>query len=130
MAETEKVSINMSIVDLGNIDLLVQQGFYSSRTDFLVAAVRSLLQTHSPTLRQEVARRAMTVGMAIYHRDDLEKAVGKGEPLDIRVVGLLVIGDDVTAELARAAIRSVSIFGRVRASDEVKSAIMSMKATA
>jgi Arc/MetJ-type ribon-helix-helix transcriptional regulator len=122
MADTEKVSFNISVVDLGQIDLLVQQSFYSGRTDFLIAAVRNLLQSHAPTVQSEVSRRQMTLGVAIFGRKDLEAAVARREQLDLRVVGVLVIEDDVPPELARAAIRSVSVFGKFRARPEIKAA--------
>jgi Arc/MetJ-type ribon-helix-helix transcriptional regulator len=124
MPDTEKVSFNMSVVDLGQVDLLIEQGFYSSRTDFLVAAVRNLLQSHSTTVRQAVESRFMTLGVAIYSREDLEKRAASGKPVDIRVVGVLKIDDDVTPELARAAIRSVSVFGKIRARPEVVAALL------
>lgn len=124
MPDTEKVSFNLSVVDMGQVDLLIDQGFYSSRTDFLVAAVRNLLATHNTTVRQAVERRFMTLGVAIYTREDLEAHVAAHKPLDIRVVGVLRIADDVTPELAKAAIRSVTVFGKIRATPEVIAAIM------
>ena len=127
MPDTEKVSFNMSVVDLGQVDLLIEQGFYSSRTDFLVAAVRNLLQNHSTTVRQAVESRFMTLGVAIYGRKSLERAVAQGKRLDLRVVGVLAIEDDVTPELARKAISSVSVFGKLRASNEVKAALLFRK---
>lgn len=127
MADTEKISFNMSVVDLGQVDLLIEQGFYSSRTDFLVAAVRNLLQSHATTVRQAVERRFMTLGIAVYNREDLEKRVAAGSPVDIRVVGVLKIDDDVTPELARAAIKSVSVFGKIKAKPEVVAALLFRK---
>lgn len=124
MPDTEKVSFNLSVVDVGQIDLLIEQGFYSSRTDFLVAAVRSLLATHNTTVRQAVERRLMTLGVAVYTREDLEARVAAHKPVDIRVVGVLKIAGDVTPELARAAIRSVTVFGKIRATPDVIAAIM------
>jgi Arc/MetJ-type ribon-helix-helix transcriptional regulator len=124
MADTEKISFNMTAVDLGQVDLLVEQGFYSSRTDFLVAAVRSLLQSHSAAVRQTVERQFMTLGVAVFGRKDLEKRAAANTPVDIRVVGVLKIDDDVTPELARAAIRSVTVFGKFKASPEVKAAVL------
>jgi Arc/MetJ-type ribon-helix-helix transcriptional regulator len=124
MSDTEKVSFNMSVVDLGQVDLLVDQGFYSSRTDFLVAAVRSLIQSHATTVQQAVKHRSMVLGVAIYTREDLEKRVAARNPVDISVVGVLKIDDDVTPELASAAIRSVSVFGKFRASPEVIAALL------
>ena len=124
MPDTEKVSFNLSVVDMGQVDLLIEQGFYSSRTDFLVAAVRNLLATHNTTVRQAVERRFMTLGVAVYTREDLEARVSAHKPIDIRVVGVLKFAEDVTPELAKAAVRSVTVFGKIRATPEVISAIM------
>jgi Arc/MetJ-type ribon-helix-helix transcriptional regulator len=124
MPDTEKISFNMSVVDLGQVDLLIEQGFYSSRTDFLVASVRNLLQSHATTVRQAVENRFMTLGVAIFSREDLEKRVAAGNPAEIRVVGVLKIDDDVTPELARAAIKSVSVFGKIKAQPEVVAALL------
>ena len=96
MPDIEKVSFNMSVVDLGQVDLLIEQGFYSSRTDFLVASVRNLLQSHATTVRQAVENRFMTLGVAIFSREDLERRVASEKPVDIRVVGVLKIADDAT----------------------------------
>ncbi len=114
----------MSVVDLGQVDLLVDQGFYSSRTDFLIAAVRRQIDSHSLTVRQAVEQKVMTVGMTVLNRKELENRVAANKPLDIRVVGVLKIENDVTPELARAAIKSVSVFGKIRARPEVLSAIL------
>lgn len=127
MSDTEKISFNMSVVDMGQVDLLIEQGFYSSRTDFLVASVRNLLATHNTTVKQAVERRKMTLGIAIFTREDLESQAAAGTPVDIRVVGVLKIADDVTPELARAAIRSVTVFGKIKASPEVIAALIFRK---
>ena len=123
MPDLEKVSFNLSVVDLGQVDLLIDQGFYSSRTDFLVAAVRRLIQSHAASLKDALARRSMTIGVAMYSRDSLEKVVASGQQLEITIVGVLVIADDVTPELATAAIKSVTVFGKFRARPEVLSAL-------
>jgi Arc/MetJ-type ribon-helix-helix transcriptional regulator len=124
MSDTEKISFNISVVDLGQVDLLVDQGFYSSRTDFVIAAVRRQIESHAVTVRQTVEQKVMTVGMTVINRADLERRVAANNPLDLRVVGVLKIEDDVTAELARAAIKSVSVFGKIRAKPDVLSAIL------
>jgi Arc/MetJ-type ribon-helix-helix transcriptional regulator len=129
MSETEKVSFNLSVVDLGQVDLLVEQGFYSSRTDFLVAAVRNQLQSHSATVRQTVERQSMVLGVAVIGREELERRVATGTPMDIRVVGMLKLEDDVTPELACAAIQSVSVFGKFRAKPDVLAAFNVHKPT-
>jgi len=124
MPDTEKISFNVSVVDLGQIDLLVDQGFYSSRTDFLIAAVRRQIESHAPTVRQAVEQKVMTVGMTILSRKELERRVEANKPLDIRVVGVLRIEDDVTPDLIRSAIKSVSVFGKIRAKPELIAAIL------
>ena len=127
MPDTEKISFNISVVDMGQVDLLIDQGFYSSRTDFLVAAVRNLLASHNTTVKQAVERRLMTLGVALFTREDLEARVASGTPVDIRVVGVLKISDDVTPDLARTAIRSVTVFGKIRARPDVISALVFRK---
>src|SRR5208282_56560 len=104
---------------------LVDQGFYSSRTDFLITAVRRQIDSHALTVRKAVEQKVMTVGMTILNRIDLEKRVANNKPLDIRVVGVLKIEDDVTPELVRDAIKSVSVFGKIRARPEVMGALLS-----
>lgn len=125
MPDTEKISFNISVVDLGQVDFLVDQGFYSSRTDFLITAVRRQIDSHSLTVRKAVEQKVMTVGMTILNRIDLEKRVANNKPLDIRVVGVLKIEDDITPELVRDAIKSVSVFGKIRARPEVMGALLS-----
>jgi Arc/MetJ-type ribon-helix-helix transcriptional regulator len=125
MPDTEKISFNMSVVDLGQVDLLVDQGFYSSRTDFLIASVRRQIESHSLAVRQAVEQKVLTVGMTILNRRELESRIAANKPIDIRVVGVLKIDDDVTPELARAAIKSVSVFGKIRARPDVMSVIFS-----
>ncbi|MCW3095149.1 MAG: hypothetical protein JWL77_767 [Chthonomonadaceae bacterium] len=123
MAETEKVSMNMNVVDLGHIDLLVEKGFYSSRTDFLRTAIRNLLATHSDTVKETVVARAFTVGVNVYSRQDLEKYRDAGKQLTIHVIGLLVIDSSVSPELALATIHSLKVYGVFRASEAVKAAL-------
>lgn len=123
MSDTEKVSMNLSVVDLGQVDLLVDQGFYSSRTDFLRTAVRNLLLTHSATVQQTVARQSMVLGVLVYTRRDLEERLAAEEQVEITAVGVAIITDDVAPELARATIRSIKVFGVLRASPGVKAAL-------
>ncbi|HEY1012494.1 MAG TPA: CopG family transcriptional regulator [Herpetosiphonaceae bacterium] len=123
MADIEKLSFNISVVDLGQIDLLVDQGFYSSRTDFLRAAIRTQIGGHAETIKQTVTRKSGVLGVTHLGRANLERRQAAGEILDVTAVGMLVIGDDVTAELARATIASISIYGVFRASPAVKAAL-------
>jgi len=121
--ETEKMTLNIGVVDLGQVDLLVQEGFYSNRSDLVRTAVRNQLALHADTLRQTVARRTLTVGLQHYSRADLERAVAAGQRLQVQVVGLARIADDVSAELALAAIESVTVLGAFQASAAVRRAL-------
>lgn len=121
--ETEKMTINVGVVDLGQVDLLVQEGFYSNRSDLMRTALRNQLATHADTVKQAVARRTLVVGLQQFSRRDLERAVAAGEQLQIQVVGLARIADDVSADLARAAIESVTVLGAFQASAAVRKAL-------
>ena len=121
--ETEKMTVNVGVVDLGHVDLLVQEGFYSNRSDLIRTALRNQLALHADTLRHTVARRTLMVGLQHYSRGDLERAVAVGQRLQVQVVGLARIANDVTPELARAAIESVTVLGAFQASPAVRSAL-------
>jgi len=122
-AESEKITINLGFVDLGHIDLLVQEGFYSNRTDFIRTAIRNQVLSHGEVLKSTVARRSMVLGLQRYTRRDLENVLAAGEQLHIHVLGLATIDDDVPAQLARQTIASVVVLGALRASREVKAAL-------
>lgn len=123
VGETEKMTINVGVVDLGQVDLLVQEGFYSNRSDLMRTALRNQLALHADTVKQTVSRRTLTVGLQHYSRADLERAVAAGERLQIQVVGLARIADDVSPELADAAIESVTVLGAFQASPVVRRAL-------
>ena len=123
IGETEKMTINVGVVDLGQIDLLVQEGFYSNRSDLIRTALRNQLALHADMVRQTVARRTLTVGLQHYGRADLERVVAAGQRLQIQVVGLARIAGDVTPELAREAIESVTVLGAFQASVAVRRAL-------
>jgi Arc/MetJ-type ribon-helix-helix transcriptional regulator len=122
-ADSEKITINLGYVDLGHIDLMVQEGFYSNRTDFIRTAIRNQIERHADVVRQSVARKSVDLGLRHYGREDLEAAQAAGRMLDIRVLGLASIGKDVTPELARATIASVVVLGALHASPAVKAAL-------
>ena len=123
MSETEKITINLGLVDLGQVDLLVQEGFYSNRTDFIRTAIRNQLSTHAEVVRQTVARKTLVLGLEHYTRRDLEAVRNAGETLEIKVLGLASIDDDVSPELALETIDSIVVLGALRASPAVKSAL-------
>jgi Arc/MetJ-type ribon-helix-helix transcriptional regulator len=121
--ETEKITVNLGFVDLGQIDLLVYEGFYSNRTDFIRTAIRNQLTTHAETVKQTVARNTLVLGLQHYTRRDLEAVWKAGQKLQIQGLGLVSIADDVSPELARATIDSLVVLGALRASAEVKAAL-------
>lgn len=121
--ETEKMTVNVGVVDLGQVDLLVQEGFYSNRSDLIRTALRNQLALHADTVKQTMARRTLTVGLQHYSRIDLERVVAAGQRLQVQVVGLARIADDVPPELARAAIESVIVLGAFQASPAVRRAL-------
>ena len=123
MAETEKITINLSVVDLGKIDLLVEEGFYSNRTDFIRSAVRQQLYWHDSALQESVVRRALVLGVLHYSRQELEALRDKGEHVAAHVVGLLIIDDDVPAQLAQQVFDSVKVFGSIQGTKAVKKAL-------
>ncbi len=122
-ADTEKITINIGYVDLGQVDLMVREGFYSNRTDFIRTAIRNQLDRHAEVVKRSAARKSLDLGLRHYSREDLEAARDAGEKLHIHVLGLASIAPDVTAELARDAIASVVVLGALHASTAVKAAL-------
>lgn len=122
-SETEKITINLGHVDLGRIDLLVEDGFYSNRTDFIRTAIRNQLLSHRDEVKKSIVRQSLELGLRYYTRADLEAAKRAGERLRIKVLGLAAIAEDVPPELALATIESVTVLGALRASKEVKAAL-------
>ena len=121
--DSEKITINLGYVDLGHVDLLVQEGFYSNRTDFIRTAIRNQIERHSDVVRQAVTRKSVDLGLRTFTREDLEAAKEAGQMLDVRVLGLATISPDVTPELARATIASLTVLGALHASAAVKAAL-------
>ncbi|HSG24686.1 MAG TPA: hypothetical protein VLA32_01110 [Anaerolineales bacterium] len=123
MADTEKITINLGVVDLGKIDLLVEQGFFTNRTDFIRTAIRHHLDKHDTQLQETITRNNFAVGIMIFTTSGLQKRLEKGEMLDIMVVGMLVLSEGITPELARNTINSIKVLGIFEASKEVKEAL-------
>jgi Arc/MetJ-type ribon-helix-helix transcriptional regulator len=121
--ETEKLTLNLGYVDLGRIDLLVQQGFYSNRSDFIRSAVRKELDAHAEAISKTAARHTLELGLLDYTKSDLEQIQASGAQVHIKVIGLARIANDVPAELARRTIASVSVLGALQASAAVKAAL-------
>lgn len=123
MADTEKITINLGVVDLGKIDLLVEQGFYTNRTDFIRTAIRTNLDKHQEAVQETIARKNFVAGILVYDSQDLLKRQEKGEMMDIHIIGMLVLSKDISPELAASTINSIRVFGVFKASPEVKEAL-------
>jgi Arc/MetJ-type ribon-helix-helix transcriptional regulator len=126
--ESEKLTINLGVVDLGQIDLLVQEGFYANRSDLIRTAIRNQLSAHSDSIKASVVRRVLCLGLQEFNRDDLEASLAAGVRLQIRVVGLVRIASDVTPALANKAIESIEVLGTFQASPAVKQALAKKRA--
>lgn len=123
VVESEKITINMGFVDLGHVDLLVAEGFYSNRTDFIRTAIRTHLATHAEVLRQAASRKMLVLGLQSFSVEDLEAVRAAKQKLQIRVLGLASIAQDVTPALASATIESITVLGALHASPAVKAAL-------
>ncbi|MFN3972551.1 MAG: CopG family transcriptional regulator [Gemmobacter sp.] len=123
MPESEKITINLGFVDLGQIELLVREGFYSNRSDFIRTAIRNLIERHAETVRQITLRKSVDLGLRHVTRDELTAAREAGQMLDIRALGLVVIAPDVTPDLALDTIAALSVLGTLQAPDAVRAAL-------
>lgn len=121
--DSDKVTVNVGLVDLAQVDLLVNEGFYSNRTDFVRTAIRNQLQLHADAIRQTIVRKRFVLGQHRYSRQELEQVVAAGHKLDVHVLGLVVIEDDVPPELASAAIATIQVLGAFIASPAVRQAL-------
>lgn len=122
-ADSEKITINLGFVDLGQIDLLVAEGFYGNRSDFIRTAIRNQIGAHADAVKQVVARKMLVLGLQHFSAADLEAARAANERLHIRVLGLATFSDDVTPELVRDTIASIDVLGALHASPAVKAAL-------
>ncbi len=122
-SDSEKLTLNLGYVDLGKIDLLVREGFYSNRSDFIRTAIRNQLAIQAADVERSVTRNTLDLGLRDFSRAELEKSLERREKLSIRVVGLARIAADVSPELAAATIESITVLGALQASDAVRAAL-------
>ncbi|MEW9502462.1 CopG family transcriptional regulator [Jeotgalibacillus marinus] len=125
MADTEKITVNMNVVDLGKIDLLVEQGFYSNRTDLIKSAIRNQLTSHAGIVDEIVVNKAILLGVLKYSKKDLEKLLKANEKMDIKLLGMLILEDDIDEELAIKTIESIKILGVFKAKSQLKKILKS-----
>jgi len=121
--ESEKITINVGYVDLGQIDLLVKEGFYSNRSDLIRTAIRNQLLSHSGEVKRSIIRQTLELGIRRYTRRDLEAVKARGERLRIKVLGLASIDEDVPPTLALQTIDSITVLGVLQASEKLKAAL-------
>ncbi|PNG25948.1 CopG family transcriptional regulator [Methylocella silvestris] len=120
ICDSEKITINLGYVDLGQVDLLVREGFYSNRTDMIRTAIRNQLRLHADDVKKTIVRETLEIGLRHYSREDLETVKAAGEMLSIKVIGLAIIADDVPCDLALSTIESITVHGALQASKAVK----------
>lgn len=123
MSDTEKITINLNVVDLGRIDLLVEQGFYTTRTDFIRAAIRSQVDKHQSEIQDTITRTSSVIGVLVYDAKDLEKLKTNHERLKLNIIGMLVLTKDITPELARETIETIKVHGTFKATEPVREAL-------
>lgn len=123
MADTEKITINIGVVDLGRIDLLVQEGFYSSRADFIRTAIRNQLEKQKSAVDSITTRKSIVIGTLTYNRHELELIREKNEKVNVKVIGTFILSDDVPPQLASDTIQSMMVFGIFKAPEDVKQAL-------
>lgn len=124
MSDTEKITINIGSVDLGRVDLLVQEGFYSSRADFIRTAIRNQLEKQKTAVDSITTRKSMVIGTLGYSRSELEKKREANEMINVKVIGMFILSDDVTPDLALDTIQSVTVRGVFKAPEDVKKALI------
>ena len=124
MSDTEKITVNVGIVDLGRVDLLVQEGFYSSRADFIRTAIRNQLERQKSAVDSITNRKSMVIGTLSFNRGELEKKRENKEMINVKVIGMFILGDDVTPQLALDTIQSVTVRGVFKAPEDVKDALL------
>ena len=120
MSNTEKITININVVDLGKIDLLVENGFYSNRTDFIKTSIRNKLDTENYIIKDAITKNNFGIGVFIYGKDYLEKKVSANEKINLKIIGMLILKDDITPELALRAINSIEVKGILKADSKLK----------
>lgn len=123
MSDTEKITINIGIVDLGRIDLLVQEGFYSNRADFIRTAIRNQLEKQQTTVDSISTRKSMVIGTLSYNRKNLEEKLENNEMINVKVIGMLILTDDIPPQLALDTIQSITVRGVLKAPEDVKKAL-------
>lgn len=123
MSDSEKITVNVGSVDLGRMDLLVQEGFYSNRADFIRTAIRNQLERQSTAVDSITNRKSMVIGTQVYTRKELEEKRENNELVNVKVIGMLILTDDITTALALETIQSVTVRGVFKASEDVKTAL-------
>ena len=123
MSDTEKITINLGAVDLGKIDLLVEQGHYSNRTDFIRTAIRSQMEKHTDEIQQVVSRKSFAIGAFGYNKKDFEKFKKKGEKVNVNIIGIFSLDADIPIDLALQVVESIKVLGIFIATDELKTAL-------
>jgi Arc/MetJ-type ribon-helix-helix transcriptional regulator len=124
---TEKITININTIDLGHIDLLVNEGYYATRTEFIKTAVKKQLDRHEEDTKKLIEQKAkhgdyeLSIGVGGFTKSELERIIQKKEAkIKMIFIGLFITPKDVTLELLEQAVESIKVYGVCRCSQEIK----------
>lgn len=125
---SEKVSVNINEEALSKIDLLVEDGFYSNRSDFINRAVDTLLDRENRTVdklleihsKEKINSRQWFVGVQTMGSQYLEKVKEQGVRLRIKGCGVLYFEKDAAQELVFETVEYISPRIRVIAEEAVR----------
>ena len=128
---SEKVSVNMNVGTLSQIDVLVDLGYYSNRSDFINQAVRQAIDQKQSIIENETSKQRESngdwfTGVCVITKDQLLIAKEKGKKLKIRGYGVVVI-DNKLDDLALEVIDSIDIKGKILASQKIKDTFSNIK---
>ena len=123
MEKTEKVSVNMNIGTLSQIDLLVDQGFYSNRSDFINQAVRESINQKQERINEvktnyEKMNFIWFLGVYRLRYEELMQIKKNGNTKKISGYGILYI-DDSLDDLVLETINTINVKGKVNCSDKL-----------
>ena len=126
---SEKVSVNINTSTLSSIDLLVDNGYYSNRSDFINQALREGLQKHQNTIDRIIEKKTEQSGESPNHwfigvygleKQDVEQAKNRGVEMEIKGYGVLVIDEDIDEEVLFATVRTIKVKGKIVCKKSIK----------
>ena len=126
---SEKVSVNINTSTLSSIDLLIDHGYYSNRSDFINQALREGIQKHQKTLDRIIDAKTEANGespnqwfIGVYglEKREIDAAKSRGITMEIKGYGVLVIDAENDEEDLYPVIRSIKVKGKVVCQKRIK----------